>query len=217
MKLDITIKVDFKPLEKLINKELLKQNMMFVLREHIGPEYINLVMQEFNEFSLHFDPEDPASPQHWEEEFREHLLQNLTSNLTVEGNVISLGLGEKSFLGYNQGEIGPRDDTPLVWMVFYLEGLIGQYAFISESIYREKKGDGADLNKYGRFGGGFMISEADYMDEGWDTFKPFSEAKFPFGGGQRPKSFFKEAWEKVELKEQPFKDAVIATLKGRTL
>ncbi len=217
MKLDITIKVDFKPIDKLINKELLKQNMMFVLREHIGPEYINLVMQEFDEFSLNFDPDDPASPQHWKPEFEEHLLQNLNSNLTVEGNVISLGLGEKSFLGYNQGSIDPRDSTPLVWMIFYLEGIIGNYAFISEEIYRDKKGDQADLSKYGRFGGGFMISEADYAAEGWEAFKPFSEAKFPFSGGARPKSFFKEAWEKTTLDKKIFKDAVVATLKGRTL
>ena len=217
MKLDITIKVDFKPIDKLINKELLKQNMMFVLREHIGPEYINLVMQEYDEFSLYFDEEDLASPKYWRDEFHEHLLQNLNSNLTIEGNVISLGLGEKDFLGYNQGNIGPKDDTPLVWMVFYLEGLIGQYAFIDEDTYYKKKGLNSDFNKYGRFGGGFMISEADYMDEGWDAFKPFSEAKFPFGSGSKPKSFFKEAWERVDLDKQIFKDAVIATLKGRTL
>jgi len=219
----VKVKVNFsldqqslRKLSNLLDKQLLSKNISYVLREIIGRKYIEAIMEEFDEFSLYFDPEDPAAPEHWRDEFQESLLQDLHSFSKETTDKISISLGDKDFLGYNEGSLDPRDDTPLVWFVFYMEGLAGEYAFISESLFFEKKGPRVDLSRYGRFGKGFMISRSDYETEGWDQFTSFDQVRFPFSG-ERPKDIFQEAWEKVDINAADFKKAVIATLENRRL
>ena len=219
MKVKVNFNLDqpsLKKLSNLLNKELLSKNVSYILREIIGRKYIEAIIEEFDEFSLYFDSEDPAAPEHWRDEFHESLLRDLHNFLEETTDKISISLGDKEFFGYNEGNLDPRDDTPLMWFVYYLEGIVGEYAFIDENTYYEKKGPNADLGKYGRFGRGFMISQEDYMSEGWDQFRSFEEAKFPFSGA-KPKDFFMEAWDKVDLNPKDFKKAVIATIEGRTL
>ncbi len=217
------VKIDFsldqpslKKLSNLLDKKLLSKNVSYVMREIIGRKYIEEIMIEFDEFSLYFDPEDPAAPEHWRDEFQERLLQELHSFSEETTNKISISLGDKDFFGYNEKSLDPKDDTPLVWFVFYMEGLVGEYAFVDENTFHSKRGPKADLSKYGRFGRGFMLSKDDYEAEGWSTFKSFEEAKFPFSG-EKPKDFFREAWNKLDLNPNDLKKAVIATLQGRTL
>lgn len=205
-----------KKLSNLLDKKLLSKNISYVMREIIGRKYIEEIMIEFDEFSLYFEEEDPASPEHWRSDFQESLLRDLHNFSEGTTNKISISLGDKAFFGYDEGNLDPRDNTPLVWFVFYFEGLAGEYAFISESLFFEKKGLRADLSKYGRFGKGFMLSKDDYEIEGWDQLTPFDQVKFPFSGS-RPADIFREAWNKVELNQADFKKAVIATLEGKTL
>lgn len=219
MKVKVNFNLDqpsLKKLSNLLDKKLLSKNVSYVMREILGRKYIEEIMIEYDEFSLYFDPEDPAAPEHWRDEFYESLLRDLHNFAEETTDKISISLGDKEFFGYNEGSIDPRDSTPLVWMVFYLEGLAGEYAFISEQLFQEKKGPRGDLSKYGRFGKGFMVSKDDYEMEGWGEFMPFDQVRFPFSG-ERPKNFFEEAWNKVQLNQADFKKAVVATLEGRTL
>lgn len=219
MKINIVFeigKTDLDKLSNLLDRDLLSKNIAYVVREIIGRQYIEHIMGEFDEFSLYFNEDDPAAPENWREEFHSHLLENLHDNLEVGRDTISLGFGNKNFLGYTEGRIDPSDTTPLVWFVFYLEGLVGEYAFIDEELFYEKKGPRTDLGKYGRFGRGFMISKEDYASEGWEDFKSFEEVRFPFSG-EKPKDFFRESWDKVDINKNDFKKAVIATLEGRVL
>ena len=125
-------------------------------------------------------------------------------------------IGDKNFLGYSSNEdTDPDDQTPLVWLVYYIEGLVGDWGFVSPELYEQFRGSGNYNPEWGRFGQGFMISREQYESEGWSEVVPFDQIRHPFSGFS-PLDIFEEALR--EFKLRPFLDkAIKAAVEGRKL
>lgn len=155
-------------------KRLLIKNILNVVRMQIGPEIIKRIMEKFNvgligKISL----KDPAAPEHFEGDFFSALNEDLNGSLVVTPEGITFFLGDTKKLGY-EGNI----KTPLQTMVFLIEGLLGQYAFISPDIYSSFK-PGSNV-KFGRWGGGFLITREAFIKEKWDKRISWSKARWGF-------------------------------------
>lgn len=200
-------------LEKLINK-----NIEVAVRSQAIPHLIDLIMKGYDEISRRADmgPEDPTNPSLWRQEFLERLQTDLEQTFRVANNIITVNLGERKFLGYTPvEETDPDDDSPLVWLVYYIEGLAGDWAFISPADYERFRGAGKYNPKWGRFGQGFMISKEEYEAEGWQRIIPFDQVRHPFSGFA-PIDIFTEAVREFTLK--PFIDkAIKAAMRGERL
>jgi len=215
----LKLKIDSDKLKRILGKKinLVQDNIASVLKNEAIPDLINRIMIGFDGLVSRAEmlPEDPTNPAHWRQEFLNKLKQDMNQTFSVSGNRIMVKLGEKKFLGYDPS--GPsNDNTPLRWMVFYIEGLAGDWAFISPETYETFRKKGRyDHEKWGRFGEGFMISREDFFKEGWNEIISFDQVRHPFSG-YSPVDIFTEALNEWKLK--PFVDkAIKAAVEGRKL
>jgi hypothetical protein len=213
------IKFDPQQLKRIIKskQDLLHHNVVTVVRTEAIPNLIDKIMIGYDRLSERMNtlPEDPTNPSNWRQEFKTNLLQELERNLIVSDNGLIIRLGDKEFLGYTSDKQGDPDDTsPLTWMVYYIEGLLGDWAFITTDLYKEKRKN-SKVTQLGRFGDGFMISKADFDKEGWGSYISFEEARHPFSG-YAPLDIFTEALNEFRLK--PFVErAIKASKEGKRL
>ena len=215
----IKANIDVSKLKSTIEKKqkLIQKNIVTVLKRDAIPLLISRVMVGYDRLSDVADqsPEDPTNPANWRAEFLSALEEDLTRTFVVAGDRISIRLGDKQFLGYSGGNtIDPNDTEPLHWMVFFIEGLIDDWAFISPEKFTQITGQPYKPG-WGRFESGFMVSRGDYEEQGWDKRIPFSEVRHPFSGFA-PLDIFAEALR--EFKLRPFiQKAIDAAIKGRQL
>jgi len=206
--------VDIKNIGDLFGKkteELFLSNLESLVRKKAGPQLISSIMAKFDEFASYFNEEDPTSPVHWRRELEDKLKSEL-DEMSVENGRLILNLGEKSFLGYDRYE--PESTEPIIWMVYFLEGLSGEYAFIDEETFKAQRGGSADFSRFGRFGKGFLIPRDIYEREGWSMIKSFEEARFP---SSMPNDFFRAAADEFKLDPEIIKEALVAALEGRQI
>jgi len=155
-------------------KNLLIKNIVSAVRMQIGPEIIKRIMEKFNVGLIgKVTTKDPSAPEHFEGEFFSALNEDLNSSLVVTQEGITFSLGDTKKLGY-EGNI----ETPLQTMVFILEGILGEYAFISPDIYKSYK-SGSNV-QFGRWSGGFLITKEAFIKEGWDKRVSWSQARWGF-------------------------------------
>lgn len=213
------INIDTAQLKRILRskQDLLEHNIQTVVRTDAIPHLIDLIMKGYEELSDRMTtlPEDPTNPSNWREEFKARLHLDLERNLIVTSNGLIVRLGDKEYLGYStEGSNDPTDDSPLVWMVFYLEGLVGDWAFISPELYEQHTGRPMD-SSWGRFGEGFMISKAQFDSDGWGKVASFEEVRHPFSGFS-PLDIFTEALNEFQMK--PFiAKAIKISKEGRRL
>ena len=215
----VRVKVDAVALKMIVAKKqkLFRDNMISVLKNDALPKLIDQIMVGYDNLSniAEFRPDDPTNPANWRELFLDKLHQDLERNFIVSGNSIVVRLGEKRFLGYAPSEeIDPADNSSLHWLVFYLEGLVGDWAFISPDTYKKITGRDYKL-EWGRFSDGFMISKDNYDANGWDRKIPFAQVRHPFSG-LSPVDIFTEALREFNLRLFVQK-AVIAAYQGRKI
>ena len=214
-------KLDQAKLKQIIarKQKLMEDNIKAVLKNEALPVLISRIMEGFDNLSERADqlPEDPTNPNNWRQEFQELLFRDLEETFVVSGKRIQVNIGDKEVLGYTEGETDSSDMSPLVWLVFYIEGLAGDWAFITPELYDERRGSGAfaKLQQQGRFGEGFLISKDDFFNEGWDRFAPFDTVRHPFSGFS-PVDIFTEALDEFRLR--PFiQKAIKAAAEGKKL
>lgn len=212
-------KLDQAKLKRILQKRLrlVRTNLRSVLRDEALPQFIDKIMEGYDNLAARSEklPEDPTGLQFWRSEFKDLLERDLAATFSVQGDTISVQIGRKADLGYGLDD--PRSNQPLVWLVFYIEGLAGEWAFITPELYDQRRGSGAfaKLQEKGRFGQGFLISKESFFMEGWDSITSFESVKHPFSGFS-PKDIFTEAVE--EFNFRPFiRKAVEAALEGRKL
>ncbi len=203
IKIGAQIKKDI--LNKIIGRKLklIRENITSVMRNKALPHLVDLIMKGYDSLSdrAAMGPDDPTNPANWRSEFLTKLRQDLDDNLVVAGNLIIAKLGDKDFLGYDpSGNVDPGDTEPLHWLVFYIEGLIGDWAFVTPEDYN-KITRGKYNPQWGRFSQGFMISKENYQSQGWDQVIPFDQVRHPFSGFS-PLDIFTEALN--EFKIRPF-------------
>ena len=218
-KIKLNAKINQASLQKVLNKklELLRDNIRAVIRNEAMPFLIDMIMRGYDDLSdkAEMGPDDPTNPANWRNEFLAKLRQDLAENLIFAGDRILVKIGNKEFLGYDpSGLIAPDDAQPLHWLVYYIEGLAGDWAFITPDVYTQLTGQPYD-SQWGRFGEGFMIERTEYVDRGWDGVVPFDQVRHPFSGFS-PTDIFAEALN--EFKIRPFiQKAIAATTRGDKL
>lgn len=217
----LKVKIDKSQLKLIIGRKqkLLEGNIKSVLKKEAIPFLIGRIMDGYDSLADRANqlPEDPTNPANWRQDFKDMLFNDLQRTFSVSGRNIRVNLGDKDVLGYAEGETDPTDQTPLVWLVYYIEGLAGDWAFITPEIYDSRKGSGsfAKLESKGRFSAGFLISKDDFFDEGWQRFVAFDTVRHPFSGFS-PLDIFTEALNEFRLR--PFIDkAIKAASKGNKL
>lgn len=212
--------IDRAQLKRIIEKKqkLLQENIAAVIRNEAIPHLIDRIMEGFDSLADRADqlPEDPTNPSNWRDEFRTKLQEDLQNTFRISGNRIQIDIGEKRFLGYAEGgENESSDSTPLVWLVYYIEGLAGDWAFIGPDLYERFRGSGTFDETWGRFGQGFMISKEQYFEEGWNNIVSYESVRHPFSGFS-PVDIFNEALNEFRLR--PFiQKAIDAATAGRKL
>lgn len=213
--------VDVSKLKVAIAKKqfLIQRNIKEILKKEAIPFLISQIMKGYDDLSDKADinPDDPTNPANWRQEFLLKLQKDLEETFIVTGNKISVRLGDKEFLGYNAGgdTISTDDTQPLHWMVFFIEGLIGDWAFITPETYTRLTKGGRYDSRWGRFSSGFMVSKQDYQEQGWDRTIPFEQVRHPFSGFS-PLDIFTEALREFRLR--PFiQKAITAAVQGRKL
>ena len=221
MSFDISLVVDKAALKKVLKEkqELIWHNIRQVVMNQAVNSLVDASMEGFDRLSQRAGqlPEDPTNPSNWREEFRESLHQDIYDTISFEDNTISFYVGNKDFLGYVEGvdTNDKNDDSPLKWLVYYIEGLAGDWAYISAENYEKIKGAGSYKPEWGRFGKGFMISREDFDAENWGTIIPFASVRHPFSG-YAPLDIFTEALNEWSL--HPFIElAIEAAVRGEKL
>ena len=216
----IKANIDISRLKVVLAKKqkLIQLNIVTALKKDAVPFLIERIMVGFDSLSDRADmlPEDPTNPANWRVEFLAKLEEDLERNFVVAGDRITIRLGEKDFLGYDpSGTLDPNDTEPLHWMVFFIEGLLGDWAFISPENYSRLTGGSQYKPGWGRFDQGFMVSRQEYEEQGWDQVLPFAQVRHPFSGFS-PLDIFAEALREFNLR--PFiQKAIDASIQGRKL
>ncbi len=216
----IKANIDTSKLKQVLEKKqkLITANIATVIQKDALPYLIERIMVGFDSLVERADmlPEDPTNPSNWRADFLNKLEEDVSQNFFVEGNKIIIRIGDKDFLGYDpSGSIDASDTEPLHWMVFYLEGLVGDWGFISPETYTKVTKGGTYQASWGRFNDGFMISREEYENKGWDRVVPFSQIRHPFSGFS-PLDIFAEALQEFHLR--PFiRKAIDAAVKGTKL
>jgi len=195
------LNIDTSGLSRILKKrqELIHHNVVTVIRTEAMPHLIDMIMDGYDDLSSRMSgmPEDPTNPAYWRTEFKTKLEQDLEHNLLVTDRGLIVRLGEKEFLGYSEdGNWDPKSFNPLDWVVFYIEGLLGEWAFITPELYAQK---GGSPPTPGRFQEGFMISRDEFDREGWSKFTSFASVRHPFSG-LSPLDIFTEAINEFKLK-----------------
>ena len=207
----IKANIDGEKLRRILNKRrtLIKDNITAVIKQEAIPVLIDEIMRGYYSLSDRANslPEDPTNPSQWRQVFLNKLESDLERNLIITQKGLIVRLGDREFLGYDQGgSTNSDDDTPLVWLVYYIEGLAGDWAFITPEIYERFRGTGTFQRDWGRFGAGFMMSREQYEEEGWTEVASFESVKHPFSGFS-PVDIFTEALREFRLR--PFIDKAI--------
>ncbi len=216
----IKANIDISKLKSTFEKKqkLIQKNIVVVLKKEAVPFLIERIMVGFDSLSdrAAMLPEDPTNPGNWRVEFLNKLEEDLARTFVVAGNRITIRLGDKDFLGYDpSGEVDSGDTEPLHWMVFFIEGLVGDWAFISPENYTRLNRGSKYKPGWGRFDQGFMVNRQEYEERGWDRTIPFTQLRHPFSGFS-PLDIFAEALREFNLR--PFiQKAIDAAIIGRQL
>jgi len=157
-------------------------------------------------------PEEPIAREAFEKIIRESLQKTLVrSNNTVSvsaGNIEQLRLnlaGSASSLESHLKSVG-NNPWVLDWLIFYLEGFGGEFAFISKDTYDKfiKAGvvisrSDADFKRWGWYHSGFMISRAAYEARAFSKVVPFASVRHP-QSGMRPAKIFEHAMDGIDMR-----------------
>jgi hypothetical protein len=182
-------------------KEVFKKNLLKMIQEVGGPDYINAVLEEYETQLEGIAPiTDPTAPENLKDEFIKLLYDDLESKTRFEGNKLIVEIGDEEDLGYEN----PPDNTDtdlLKTFVFILEGVLGEYAWIADDYYdRGLIPPGFFLEgaqKGGRVGAGFLLSKDLFYHEGWDNYLNWEQVRWGFSN-QEAKDIFEDANEKFD-------------------
>jgi len=203
--------------------KLVEDNIAAVIKNEAIPHLIDLIMFHYDKLGERMDTlsdEDPTNPTIWRGTFKDKLEEEAQETFIFDrtSGIIKLNLGEKSFLGYG-GEPDTDSNTPLIWMVYYLEGLAGSWAWITRETYQEVFPDGKWDSTWGRFKSapGFMLSGGDFFDSKspWKSKLTWSTVRHPFSAFS-PLDIFAEALNEFHIR--PFvQKAIDAAQAGKKL
>jgi len=227
---DIKVKLELSKTQKALAEKIVKaklklveDNIEAVMKKEAIPHLIDLIMDNYDKLSDRMDTlpqDDPTNPANWRDVFKAKLEQDAADTFIYDraDGVIKVNLGEKSYLGYGE-DSDTSSNTPLVWMVYYLEGLAGSWGWITKEVYEAAYPAGAFDPQWGRFRNapGFMLSGGEFFSRKnpWRKHVTWSEIRHPFSA-YSPMDIFAEALN--EFKIRPYiNKAIQAALAGKKL
>ena len=229
---DIKIKLELSKDQKALVERILQaklklinDNVEAVIKKEAIPHLIDLVMQGYDKLSERMEmlgPEDPTNPANWRDIFKAKLEKDAEDTFFFDksSGLLKVNLGERSFLGYSD-DPDTSSTSPLVWMVYYLEGLTGSWAWITADTYEQVFAEtgGTFDPQWGRFKNapGFMLSGGEFFDRRnpWRSKLTWTEVRHPFSAFS-PLDIFAEALNEFNIR--PFIDkALKAALAGKKL
>lgn len=219
----LKLNIDKTGLQKALffRKKLIQENIRTVVQTEVVPHVVDLVMEGYDNLAQLADQgvgrDDPSRPSEWREIFKAHLLDSAENSFQTKDNTIQLGIGDRKFLGDLSDFVDPEDAQPLHWMVFFLEGLVGEFALITPQTYEELKPNKEFNAEWGRFEDDpvFMISREAYFKQGFNETIPWDQVRHPFSG-VRPPDIFATALDKLNMR--PFiRKAIKAAVLGKKL
>ena len=184
-----------------------------VFADTLVPRVLDNLMSVYDSELASKEPNyDVARPSNAREEFKAAIQNDLNSSLLKSANFVSVAAGDKSLLKYDRAgdpsyvKTVPKGPSVFDWLIFYLEGFVGEYAFITEETYKKffekKKVTKKALEKFstwGWFGEGFMIERKVYFKQGLNQVVSFSSIRHPFSG-LRPTKLFERALDGIDMK-----------------
>lgn len=189
-------------LEGLINKKIndkfqnvLRDRMRRVFRKDAGAAlkkklldvYDDLASAEDSEMPAFIRGKDPMMLSKVRNLFEEQLDREL-GKMRFDGDTFVINIGDREAWGLEgHGNEGPLQTVD--FLVYYIEGMVGEFAYITKEMYDEFRGHG--LNKYGRLGAGFLIPKDIYFKERWNNLADFEDVRHPVSG-QPPFNGFNE-------------------------
>jgi len=203
--------------------KLVEHNISAIMQSEAIPHLIDLIMVRYDELGEKMESmseEDPTNPAIWRGTFKDKLEEEAQQTFIFDksSGTIRLNLGEKSYLGYTEN---PDTDSnqPMVWMVYYLEGLKTSWAWITKDTWEEIYPDGKWDPEWGRFKNapGFMLSGRKFHRAGndWMDELVWSEVRHPFSTWS-PDDIFQKAMDEFLIR--PFiQKAVDAAMAGKKL
>jgi len=215
--------VDKPKLDSLIlkKKRLIQKNIKNVVQKEVIPHVVDLIMVEYDELSEIAEQgvgqDDPSRPSEWRMVFKQHLLDSAYDSFKSKRNVLEVGIGERAYLGDFGFFIDKEDAEPLHWMVFFLEGLVGEFALITPQTYAQLKPHAPFNDEWGRFADEpvFMMERKSYFAQGFNEIIPWDQVRHPFSG-VRPPDIFATALSKLNMR--PFiKKAIKAAIQGKEI
>lgn len=159
--------------------------------------YDYLAQEEKSQFPSPIRGEDPSALENWRHLFAQQLDREL-ADIKFQGDEIIINIGNKELLGF--GETPPKKGEPqsVDWLGLYIEGIIGEFAFITEEQYKAR---GRRSSKpLGRFGAGFLMPKDRYKQERWEevTGLKFEDVRHPISG-QKPYKRFEQIPQRFDF------------------
>lgn len=178
---------DFEERFKVNLLEELKVNGKSVLLSAFVKQYDLLVAREKSEYGPLVRNSDPSSLEKFRDLFIEQTTKELDS-IRIEGDLLLIEIGNKALWGFGREDAPEGPPTSVDILVYYLEGVVGEFGFLSIDHYQMRR---KRVAKVGRFGEGFLISKEDYEEEGWEriTNIKFEEIRHPISGQPPFKGF----------------------------
>jgi len=219
----LRLKLDKPKLQSLIikKKRLIQRNIRTIVQKEVVPHVIDMIMEGYDNLAQLAEQgagkDDPSRPSEWREIFRAHLFDSAEKSFKSRQNTLTLGIGDRAFLGDLGTFVDEEDAEPLHWMVFFLEGLVGEFALITPKTFEKLKPNKKFDDSWGRFESEpvFMIQREAYFAQGFNEIIPWEQVRHPFSG-IRPPDIFATALAKLNMR--PFiKKAIKAAVEGREL
>ena len=178
-------------IEKKVSNEL-----EAIFSSEVIPKITNNLMSAYDELLASNEPGyDPARPSVAKAAFLASIDRSLRDTLSINGTEVSLSTGNTDDLGYGNHSLSYLKDgvskspNPLEWLIFYLEGFIGDFYFVTEDDFEQFVKAGLktpeSLEKFkswGWYGQGFLIPSNVYRAQKFHTVAGASHKKHPFSG-----------------------------------
>jgi hypothetical protein len=203
-----------------LRKKIL-DNLLHILKTEFIPIAVSRLMELYDGLIANSAmKEDPANPANSDvrEAFKNSVSKSLNQTLVNRGyDEIKISTGNKDELGYGKHNLQylkkgvPKNPAPLDWLIFFLEGFIGEYYFVEyEDYVRLRPQVSADtFSEWGWFGKGFLIpasSKSDLVVKGNLKKHPFS--------GLKPTPIFDKIMDNINFDDYINK-AIETTLKEK--
>lgn len=186
-------------------REEFKKNLLFVIKKEGAAdikaeflkEYDKLAEIELQQFGPAIRGKDPTALHSSRDLFARQLDKEL-ADIKLAGEEIVINIGNKSDLGFGKSEAEEGAPQTVDWLGFYLEGIVGEFAFITPEQYKAR--GRRSSNPLGRFGKGFLISRDRYKAERWQevTGLTFEDVRHPISG-QSPYRGFEKVPKRINF------------------